>query len=243
MKRLWKNFYTRVLPLVLSLVFLLVFSASALAESGKPERDTGKPGWADEKSDKENKERNENQERVKKSYRGISTEKIALAIASVTDEETKLALSAMLDAYIAALSDKDAALASGGFKMSDLSKAVSAARSTLKNGLEAAGFTLGSVLGWQEWKFYGNEILDLEAIALVIAALDDTDLNKEALASTLAAYESALAAFETAGETDEELLREAAKEAHNALLKALYTAGLYPLAVPAEPTDPVEPVL
>lgn len=247
MKKAWKRIFTRVLPVILSALILIVFSASAFADSGKPERDTGKPDWAGQKNDEPNKDRNQkqdrSQEREKKSYRGISTEKIALAIASVTDEETRLALSAMLDAYIAALSDKDAALAAGGGSLSELSQAASTARSALKAGLESAGFTLGSVLGWQEWKIYGNETLDLEAIELVILALDDTDGNKEALASLLSAYQSALAALETTtGEEADEQLREAANDAHDALLEALYQAGLFPLAVVEEETPPEEPL-
>lgn len=247
MKKFWKSFCTRVLPVALCAVLLLVFSASAFAESGKPDRETGKPDWAGEKSNDKDKERNQKQDRtqdrVKKTYRGISTEKIALAIASVTDEETRLSLSAMLDDYIAALSDKDAALATGGMSLSELSQAASAARSALKDALEEAGFTLGSVLGWQEWKDYGNETVDLEEIALLIAALDDADLNKEALASLLAAYESAKAALLTATEEDEDLLRETANKAHDALLEALYAAGLYPLALPEETVDPADPVI
>ena len=243
MKQIWKSFLKRVLPIALSFAFIIAFSGSALAESGKPDRETGKPSWAGEKSEKETKERNENQERVKKTYRGISTDKIALAIESVTDEATKAELTAMLDAYIAALSDKDAALAEGGMSMSELSQLASSARSSLKDALEAAGFTLGSVLGWQEWKDYGNEALDLESIALLIDALDDTDLNKEALASLLAAYEAAQAAKDTATEEDEDALDEAAKAAREALLEALYTAGLFPLATPEEVFVPTEPVI
>lgn len=244
MKKVWKSFITRVLPIALSMLFMLAFSASALAQSGKSDHDTGKPSWAGEKSEKENKERNQNQDREKKTYRGISTEKIALAIASVTDPETKASLTAMLDAYIAALSDKDTALAEGGLSMSELSQAASAARSALKNALEEAGFTLGSVLGWQEWKDYGNETpLDLEGITLLIAALDDTDLNKEALSALLTAYQDALAALDTATEADEDALKETAVAARDALLEALYTAGLYPLAAPEEAPAPTEPVI
>ena len=247
MKLVWKSILKRVLPVALSFVFLLVFSASAIAESGRPERDTGKPDWAGQKGDDQKKDRSQKQEREQyrehKTYRGISTEKIALAIESVTDEATKASLSAMLDAYIAALSDKDAALAEGGMSISELSQAVAAARAALKDALEEAGFTLGSVLGWQEWKDYGNEALDLEGIALAIAALDDADLNKEALASLLAAYEFAIAALDTATEEDEDALEEAAKAAREALLEALYTAGLFPLATPEEILVPMDSMI
>ena len=59
---------------------------------------------------------------------------------SVTDEATKLELTALLEAYTAALTDKDAALASGGASLSELSQLASDARSALKDGLEVAGF-------------------------------------------------------------------------------------------------------
>lgn len=248
MKQMMKSFLKRVLPIALSFAFLMVLSASALADSGKPEHDTGKPDWAGQQSEDQNKDRNKNQDRVqereKKTYHGISTEKIALAIESVTDEATKAELTAMLEAYIAALTDKDAALANGGMSLSELSQAASAARSTLKNALEEAGFTLGSVLGWQEWKDYGlnEESLDLEGIALAISALDDTDLNKETLTALLTAYESALSALDTATEADEDSLKESADAARDALLEALILSGLYPVAQPEATIDPTLPV-
>jgi len=254
MKQIWKSFLKRVLPIALSFAFLMVFSASALAESGKPERETGKPDWAGQQNDDQTKDRDQNkerdqkqerdQEREKKTYRGISTEKIALAIESVTDEATKASLTAMLDAYIAALMDKDASLASGEMSMSELSQAASAARSALKDALEEAGFTLGSVLGWQEWKDYGlvDDSLDLEGIALAITALDDTDLNKETLASLLTAYQTALAALEIATEADEDALKESADAARDALLEALILSGLYPVTLPGETVDPTLPL-
>ncbi len=250
MKQTWKSFLKRVLPIALSFAFLMVFSASALAESDKPEHDTGKPDWAGQKDEDPNKDRDQNkdreqkQEREQKEYRGISTEKIALAIESVTDEATKAELTAMLDAYIAALSNKDAALSEGGMSLSELSQAASEARSALKNALEEAGFTLGSVLGWQEGKDYGldGESLDLEGIALAISALDDTDLNKETLAALLTAYQTALTALDTATEADEDTLKASADAARDALLEALILSGLYPVSLPGETVDPTLPV-
>jgi hypothetical protein len=128
--------------------------------------------------------------------------------------------------------------------LSELSQAASAARSALKNALEEAGFTLGSVLGWQEWKDYGlEEELDLEGIALAIAALDDTDLNKETLTSLLTAYHTALAALDTATETDEDALKEPADTARDALLEALILSGLYPVTLAEESIDSTLPVM
>lgn len=252
MKKIWKSFYTRVLPVALSFAFLMVFSASARAESDRSNHDSGKPDWAGQGSEDQNKDhgqkqdrkQNDTQEREHKSYRGISTDKIALAIESVTDEATKAELTAMLDAYLAALSGKDAALSEGGMSLSELSQAVSDARSALKDALENAGFTLGSVLGWQEGKDYGlsEDSLDLEGIALAIAALDDTDANKETLATLLTAYQTALAALDTATDADEDALKEAADAAHDALLEALILSGLYTVTQPEAPSDPTLPV-
>lgn len=236
MKSTWKKFFSRALPVFLAAVFMMVFSTAAYAKSDKSGQNSGKPDWVGEKQNNGNANRDSKNEKanekVKKTYRGISVEKIALAIESVTDEATRSSLTALLEAYMTALSDKDAALTGGGLSMSELSQAASAARSALKQGLEDAGFTLGSVLGWQEWKVYGNETLDLSGIALVIAALDDTDANKAALTSLLSAYETALAALNTAGEDNEDVLKEAADQAREALLEALYASGLYPLAEP-----------
>lgn len=254
MKQIWKNFLKRVLPIAMSFAMLMVFSASALADSGKSGHESGKPDWAGEQSDDQNKDRDQNKERDQnqerdrerehKDYRGISTEKIAMAIESVTDEATKAELTAMLDAYILALTNKDAALSEGGMSLSELSHAASDARSALKDALEEAGFTLGSVLGWQEWKDYGlaDDSLDLEGIALAIAALDDTDLNKETLATLLTAYQDALAALDTATDTDEDALKESADAARDALLEALILSGLYPVTLPGETVDPTLPV-
>ncbi len=243
MKKTLSRLSKRILPVVLAMVFLLVFSASSLATADKTDRDTGKPDWVAEKNANKVKDQKQKTIEAKKHYRGISVEKISLAIDSVADEATKLELTALLDAYIAALTDKDAALASGGGSLSELSQLASDTRSALKDGLEVAGFTLGSVLGCQEWKDYGNEQLDLDAIALAIAALDDTDENKEALGLLLAAYESALGAMETADEENEELLRETMKDARESLLEALYLTGISPFAQAEEPADTGEPVV
>lgn len=223
----------RILPALASVLLLVVFSVSALAESGKPDRGTGKPDTKTTQRENAGKENGNGQEkreeREKHSYRGISVEKIALAIESVTDEATKLELTALLEAYMAALDSKDAALINKDGSLSELSQLASEARAALKTGLEGAGFTLGSVLGWQEWKDYGNTALDLEAIAAAIAALDDTDENKAALGALLAAYQDALNAAEAGSEEEGEALEEALETARDNLLEALYESGLFPL--------------
>ena len=244
MKKTLVRLSTRIFPILLAGLFLMAFSVSSFAESDKTGKDTGKPDWTSEKKQEKEEERNQkqNEERAKKTYRGISVEKISLAIDSVTDEETRLALTALLETYIAALSDKDAALGGEGMSLSEPSKAASVARSALKDGLEEAGFTLGSVLGWQEWKEYGNETLSLDEISAAIAALDDLDANKAALQDLLTAYQAALTAQETGSEADEDQLKEATQAAREALLEALYTTGIFPLALPEEPVATEEPV-
>ena len=114
MKKVTSILSKRILPALAAVLLLVVFSVSALAESNKTDRNTGKPdastsqrGNADK--DKDNgKEKHE--EKVRNTYRGISVEKIALAIDSVTDEATKLELTALLEAYMTALENKDVAL-------------------------------------------------------------------------------------------------------------------------------------
>ena len=245
MKKTLVRLSTRIFPILLAVLFLMAFSVSSFAESDKTGKDTGKPDWTSEKKQEKEEERNQkqNEERAKKTYRGISVEKISLAIDSVTDEETRLALTALLELYIAALSDKVAALGGEGMSLSELSKAAYAARSALKDGLEEAGFTLGSVLGWQEWKEYGNETLSLDEISAAIAALDDLDANKAALQDLLTAYQAALTAQETGSEADEDQLKEATQAAREALFEALYTTGIFPLALPEEPVATEEPVM
>ncbi len=201
--------------------------------TGKPDKAASQRG----NSDQDNGNGQEkHEEKVKNTYHGISTDKIALAIESVTDEATKLELTALLEAYMAALENKDAALAAKDGSLSELSQLASEARAALKTSLESAGFTLGSVLGWQEWKDYGNSALSVEAIAATIAALDETDANKAALSVLLAAYQEALSAAEAGTEENEEALQQATEAAREALLEALYESGIFPLqeTVPEE---------
>lgn len=235
----WTSVLTkRVLPALAAVLLLAAFSVSALAESNKTDRGSGKPDTKTTQrgnADKDNGNGQEkHEEKEKRSYRGISVEKIALAIDSVTDEATKLELTALLEAYMNALDNKGAALINKDGSLSELSLLASEARAALKNGLEGAGFTLGSVLGWQEWKDYGNDELDLEAIAAAITALDDTDANKAALSALLAAYQEALTAAEAGTEENAETLEQATETARDALLEALYQTGIFPLqeAVP-----------
>lgn len=240
MKKLTTILSRRILPALAAVLLLAAFSASSLAESDKSDRGSGKPDKSASQRDNADKENGNGQEKheeqTKHTYHGISTEKIALAIESVTDEATRLELAALLEAYMSALENKDAALVNKDGTLSELSQLASEARSALKDGLAEAGFTLGSVLGWQEWKEYGNTALNLETIAAAIAALDDSDENKAALNALLAAYQDALTAAEADTEENEEALEQATEAARESLLEALYQTGIFPLqeVVPEE---------
>ena len=227
--------FRRIFPVLIALLLLFALNSRAFAASeqsgknaggnGQETKQTGKP------EDKGNKSGEKSEKNEKKQYKGISVEKLALAIDSLTDETQKAELTALLDAYMAALDAKDGALTSKTGDLSALSQAVSDARTALKNSLEEAGFTLGSILGWQEWKQYPNsEPLDLTVIAAAIAALDDTDANKAGLNDLLAAYQNALAAQAAATEENMDAAKETTQAAREALLEALYTAGLFPIA-------------
>lgn len=244
MMKMMKRVVKRIFPVLLAILMLLAFSAQALAAP----KDDG----ITEKPDPTTKVHENSRDKVKeqkttkehKQYRGISVEKIALAIDAVQDEATKAALTALLDSYLTALENKDLALETKEGSLSELSQLASDMRQALKSGLEEAGFTLGSILGWQEWKEWQIDTpLDLESITAAIAALDDGDENKAVLAGLLTAYQDALAAFEAAGEETEDLAKEAMQAARDALLQALYEAGLLPVAEVVPPEEaPGEPL-
>lgn len=244
--------FKRVFPVLMAVLMLLAFSAQALAASeksngsGKSNSETGteqrgNSSQNQKDKDKKNGATEQTETKEKARYHGISVEKITLAIDSVSDEATKAELTELLEAYTAALEDKDGALAAGT-GLSELAQAASDARKALKDGLEEAGFTLGSVLGWQEWKEWPTQTTpNLDRITAVIAALEDSDENKAALTALMTAYQDALTAENSATEENREALEEAAKAARDALLDALFEAGLYPLEELA-PTaeEPVE---
>jgi hypothetical protein len=246
----------RVVPILISLVLLLAISPRALAAGrGKPIGKPGKPdatqtskpetpqaGKPKEKgTDAPGKATPNPEETTAKIYTGISVDKIANAIESVTDSEQQSELTNLLDAYKATLDDKSSALTGKTGSMSELSQAASDARKALKDGLKEAGFTLGSVLGWQEWKQYQNTESNLQSIADAIAALEDTDANKALLSDLLKAYQNALTAEAAATEENKEALAEATNAAHEALFEALFLAGLLPMEEPALDTETALP--
>ncbi len=236
----------RVFTIMLALLMVTLMAPGALADS--EHSNSGKSGQETKNNGKTNQNKTKTEEtteaKEQKQYKGISVDKITLAIDSVTDEATKAELAALLETYMAALDSKDEALSSKTGSMSELSQLASDARAALKDGLEEAGFTLGSVLGWQEWKEWPSETaIDMLSIADAIAALDDTDANKAVLTDLMTAYQEALAAQEAADEENEDAAKEAMQAARDALLEALYEAGLLPIAdaVTATPEPSVTP--
>ncbi|MEA5048983.1 MAG: hypothetical protein VB034_10320 [Eubacteriales bacterium] len=252
---LWKTvrITRRVFPVLLAMLMLLAFSAQALAAPGKskngsdqskPGTKTGQKGKSDTKSEEteetgETPEQTQTEEKTR--YHGISVDKITLAIENVSDETTKTELQSLLDAYTTALEKKDGAISEDA-GLSGLAHAASDARKALKDGLEKAGMSLGSVLGWQEWKDWpAGTALDIEQITQVITGLDSLDENKAVLAELLTAYQKALAAEASATDEDRELLAEAVDTAREALLEALYETGVYPVEeAPAEGVETEE---
>jgi len=252
--RVWLE--KRMVPILVSLVFLFAISPRALAAGrGKPIGKPGKPdstqtskpetpqaGKPREKgTDAPGKATPSPEEPSSKQYTGISVDKIAQAIEGITDSEQQSELTKLFDAYKATLDEKSSALLSKTGSMSELSQAASAARKALKEGLKEAGFTLGSVLGWQEWKQYQNTESNLQSFAEAIAALEDTDINKALLSGLLKTYQNALAAEAVATEENKEALAEAINAAHEALLEALFVAGLLPLEEAAPDTGSEQP--
>jgi hypothetical protein len=238
----------RMVPILISLVLLFAISPRALAAGReKPIGKPGKPGSTqtgepkEKKTEAPGKPTPSPEKPSSKKYTGISVDKIANAIESVTDSEQQSELTKLLDAYKATLDDKSSALTGKTGSMSELSQAASDARKALKDGLKEAGFTLGSVLGWQEWKQYQNTESNIQSIADAIAALEDTDANKALLSDLLKAYQSALAAEAAATEENKETLAEATNAAHEALFEALFLAGLLPMEEPAPDTETVLP--
>ena len=140
----------------------------------------------------------------------------------------------MLATYKAALAAQTAADTSTltDDEIQALADAVKTAESALLEATRTAGISSGEGRG-QFVDGHGNGVqkLNTEAIAALIAALDDTDDNKATLTDLLTAYETALVAETTADTTSltaDEIaaLSEATKTAADALKTAMTTAGI-----------------
>ena len=170
---------------------------------------------------------------------GINIDKIESAIASVSDADAQASLTALLGEYVTAYDARQAAISAdekGDF--SELSIAVSAAKTALDAALEEAGVSTDDIYGVPEealdgtGRMNGNQPdMDSDEIAAAIAALDDADENKAALSALLADYEDALAAVNGADAsalTTEEwqALEDALKSAEQGLLEGTKDAGV-----------------
>ena len=168
----------------------------------------------------------------------VNTDKIAEAIAALTDTDTQASLTTLLEAYEAALEAKQTAVDENDTENLDtLTAAVTAAKEALDTALEAAGVDTDTLFGEEEeakdgsGKTNGNRpALNTSEIETAIAALTDTDAQAT-LTALLTTYEEALAAqtaADTSTLTDEEIqaLADAVLSAENALLEAARDAGI-----------------
>ena len=168
----------------------------------------------------------------------VNTDKIAEAIAALSDTDTQASLTTLLEAYEAALEAKQTAIDENDTENLDtLTAAVTAAKEALDTALEAAGVDTDTLFGDEEeakdgsGKTNGNRpALNTSEIETAIAALTDTDAQAT-LTALLTTYEEALAAqtaADTSTLTDEEIqaLADAVLSAENALLEAARDAGI-----------------
>ncbi len=223
----------RTLAIVIALLLTLAFSTTALADNGKNDN---RPNQSDQTTS-DTKPGNRNGERNAE-MTGLNVDKIAEAIAALTDEDVKASLTALLDAYVAAFDARQSAIeAKETDDLNTLSDAVTAAKAALDAALEAAGISTDTLYGVPEEAQDGTgrsnsnrPVLDTTNIAAAIAALDDSDENKAALNTLLSAYQEALAAEQNADAslTQAELkaLSDATKAAEQALLEATKDAGI-----------------
>ncbi len=235
----------RYFAAVIAIVLTLALSNVALADSGKT---GGQPGAQQSQQPKGNdpqsgttpspdmKSENGNEGRNVE-MTGVNVDKIEAAIAALTDTDVQESLTALLDAYVAALEAKQTAIEANETDLTDLTSAVTAAKAALDAALEDAGVSTDTIYGVPEeandgtGRMNNQPALDTDEIAAAIAALDDSDENKATLTALLAAYEEALAAVndaDTSSLTDDELeaLQDALDDAEDALLAATKDAGV-----------------
>lgn len=235
---------------ILALILAFSISATALADSGKgstgaggqprkggttsqPPQSSPKPNQTGLGKGKEN-----GNSRKSTKATGVNTDQIAEAIAALDDETVQANLTALLEAYEAALVAKQTALdAKDTVNLGSLSSAASAAKAVLDAALEAAGVSTDELYGVPEdandgsGRMQNRPAMDTVEIAAAIAAFDGTDESKGELTSLLEAYEAALAAqngADTSALTNDEFkaLVDAVQSAERALLEATKAAGL-----------------
>lgn len=257
MKRFFRNNHgraalraRRALAIVLVLALTLAFGASALADGGKApsggqtpggqqrggsggQTDMQTPGGANTGNGQQGGAPGGQPDEA-----GVNVDSVREAIEALEDETAKENLLTLLDAYETALDAKQAAITSKDTTdLSTLSQAAADAKDALEAAMTEAGLSLDDILGTKDapqdgtGRQNGQPELDTDAIAEAIAALDDTDTNKATLQSLLEAYETALAAEESADTTaltEDELtaLSDATDAARQALQEALKSTGM-----------------
>ena len=169
---------------------------------------------------------------------GNNTDKIAEAIAALTDTDVQASLTTLLTAYTNALEAKQTAIdQKNTAELDTLTAAVTTAKAVLDAALEAAGIDTDLIYGVPEdsedgsGKTNGNRPdLNTDEIATAIAALTDTDVQAS-LTALLTTYQEALDAWnaaDTATLSQEELqaLADAVQSAETALLEAARNAEI-----------------
>ncbi len=237
----------RYLAAIVALLLTLTLSATALADSGaghgglprQNEQQGRMPqGTPDPDYDGQGSQNGQPNGARNVEMNNMNTDKIAEAIAALTDETVKESLTALLDAYESAIDERQAAVeAKDTADLSSLNSAVAAAKTALDEALETAGISTDDLYGVPELaqdgtgRMENRPVMDTAGIAAAIDALDDTNGNKSELAALLKAYEDALQAqngADVSGKTQEEIdaLKNAANKAEQALEQALKNAGI-----------------
>lgn len=237
----------RYIAAIVALLLTLTISATALADSGAGQggmsRQSGQQGrmpqgTPDPDYDGQGGQNGQLNGARNVEMNSVNIEKIADAIAALTDETVKESLTALLDAYETAIDERQAAVAAKDTAdLSDLNNAVYDAKAALDAALETAGISTDELYGVPELaqdgtgRMENNPAVNTAGIAAAIDALDDTNGNKPELAALLKAYEDALQAqngSDSAGMTQEEIdaLRDSTNKAEQALEQALKNAGI-----------------
>ena len=238
----------RYIAAVIAIVLTLAFSAIALADKGNgggaqppngPDAQSGatqKPPQGNNGSSTGNG--NQKDKRSKAKIGAPNLDKIAEAIAALTDETVKADLTALLSAYEAAWTAKqDAVAANETDTLATLTDAITSAKAALDAALATAGIPMDTVYGAPVEALDGTAhrnrrpVLDADQILAAIATLDDTNADKATLTSLLETYQDALAAMQAAdttalSEEEQQTLAFALRQAEEALLLASREAGL-----------------
>ena len=235
--------------LVAVIALFLVFAISTTALAAKGNGGTPPAGGPDAQSGATQKPPSggngsgngggsQNSNRNKSKIGAPNFDKIAEAIAALTDESVKADLTALLTAYESAWTAKqDAVAANDTTSLDTLTAAFTAAKDALDSALAAAGVTLDAVYGVPTKALDGSArtehrpTLDAEQVLAAIATLDDTNADKATLTGLYTTYQTALAAFQAAdtatlSEEEQQALAYAVRSAEEALLLAARDAGI-----------------